>query len=174
MEQREQVGRSCDAVGVVEHSTRWRRCSSTSPVRARHVRLVVPLKELPLEDELIAVAAAPAGVTVIAKWFPAVLACDAAAHERPGVPHTSRRYQRPTARSTARTEPASIGALCGRACRSRWTATRTSSTSRTRTRVPSLRQHCLGGACCQPPWTRSRLRLSSKTETKGRPHAVAP
>ena len=68
------------------------------PVRARHLRVVVALDEVPLEDYLIAVAAAPAGVKVIAgNRFPAVLPYNPAAHERPGVHRQSIFYRRPRA-----------------------------------------------------------------------------
>jgi hypothetical protein len=63
------------------------------------VRVVIPLKDVPHEDELIAVAAAPAGVKIVtlrrpANRFPTVFSRDPAAHERPSVPHSSRRYHR--------------------------------------------------------------------------------
>ena len=80
-----------------------------TPVWTRNLRLVVPLDQVPLEELLIAVAAAPARVEVIESKhrFPAVLPYPAA-QERPGVPDMSRRHER-SERSTSAAHTGQVG-----------------------------------------------------------------
>jgi len=102
------VVRAASLLGSRRSAAAWRLLTTglgslaSTPVWTRYLRLVVPLNEVPLEDLLTTVAAAQAGVKVIAgDRFPAVLPCDPAAHERPGVPNMPW-HQRSRVQSTTR------------------------------------------------------------------------